>query len=118
MSPRGERARKKTRAFNRTRARLLRTLVTRDRNPADMLELYYWSKEPGFTQLIRAVVTMSEHTRAALETFIALARDSKSVTAALDPRGVLTLCSAEASRSAALALHAVNEVEDRPQLLN
>jgi hypothetical protein len=118
MSHRGERTRKKTRASKRTRARLLRTLATCDGNPADMFELYYWSKEPGFTQLMRAIVTMPEHTRAALETFIALARDSKSVTAALDPRGVLTFCSAEASRSAALALHAVNETEDRPQLLN
>src|SRR3954467_1269941 len=110
MSPR-KRPRKKANAQQRTRARLLDALAACGGNPADMLELYYWSKEPGFTQLIRAVVTMPEHTRAALETFIALARDSKSVTAALDPRGVLTLCSAEASRSAALALHAVNEME-------
>jgi len=118
MSRAAKRPFRKTQANRRTRARLLRTLAACDGNPADMLELYYWSKEPGFTQLIRAIVTMPEHTRAALETFIALARDSKSVTAALDPRGVLTLCSAEASRSAALALHAVNETEDRPQLLN
>src|SRR2546423_7501099 len=113
MSPRGERARKKTRAFNRTRARLLRTLVTRDGNPADMLELYYWSKEPGFTQLIRAIATMPEHTRAALEAFITLARDSRSVTADLDCRGVLTFCSTEAAKSAALALHAAEDTDDR-----
>ena len=118
MSQRAERPYKKTKARKRTRARLLRALAACDGHPADMLELYYWSKEPGFTQLIRAIATMPEHTRAALETFIVLARDAKSITAALDPRGVLTLCSAEASRSAALALHAVNESEERPQLLN
>ena len=109
---------KKTKAQRRTRARLLRALSTTSSSPADLLELYYWSKEPGFTQLFRAIATMPEHARAALEAFIALARDAKSVTAALDRRGVLTFCSVEAARSAALALHALNEIDDRPQLLN
>src|SRR3954463_6653229 len=118
MRSQSKRPRKKVNAQQRTRARLLGALAACGGNPADLLELYYWSKEPGFTQLIRAIATMPEHTRAALEAFITLARDSKSVNAALDPRGVLTFCSAEASRCAALALHAVNEAEDRPQRLN
>jgi hypothetical protein len=118
MSGRDERAHNRTKANRQTHGRLLRTLAACDSSPADMLELYYWSKEPGFVQLIRAIATMPEGTRAALETFIALARDTKSVTADLDASGVLTFCSAEAARSAALAMHAVNEAEDRPQLLN
>jgi hypothetical protein len=118
MSHRGQRARNNTKSRQRARARLLRALAACDGDPADMLELYYWSKEPGFTQLIRAIATMPEHTRATLETFITLARDSRSVKAALDSRGVLTFCSAEAARSAALALHAVSEADDRPLLLN
>ena len=118
MSNGGKRSSKKGKAPRRTRARLLRVLAACDSNPADMLELYYWSKEPGFAQLIRAIATMPEHTRAALETFVLLARDSKSVTADLNPRGVLTFCSPEAARSAALAMWAVDEPEDRPQLLN
>jgi hypothetical protein len=118
MSNGAERSHKQTKAQQRARARLLRVLAACDSNPADMLELYYWSKEPGFSQLIRAIATMPEHTRATLETFIMLARDSRSVRAALDSRGVLTFCSAEAAKSAALALHAVSETEERPQLLN
>src|ERR1700742_1205069 len=118
MSSEGERSHKRTKARQRARARLMRTLAACGGNPADMLELYYWSKEPGFTQLIRAIATMPEHTRAALETFITLARDSKSVPAALDPRGVLTFCSTEAAKSAAIALHVADEADDRPQLLN
>jgi hypothetical protein len=118
MSRRSARSSRETKADRRERARLLRTLVACDGDPADMLELHYWSKEPGFAKLIRAIATMPEHTRAALETFLALARDSKSVRADLDSSGVLTFCSAEAARSAALAMHAVNEAEDRPQLLN
>lgn len=117
MSNRGERSHK-TMKVQRARARLLRALAACDSDPADMLELYYWSKEPGFTQLIRAIATMPEHTRAALETFITLARDSKSITADLDPRGVLTFCSTEAARSVALALCAAEEADDRPHLLN
>jgi hypothetical protein len=108
----------KTKRYRRTRVRLLRALAASDGNPAAMLELYYWSKEPGFRQLIRAIATMPEHTRAALEAFITLARDSKSVTADLDRRGVLTFCSIEATRGAAVAVHALNEMEDRPRLLN
>jgi len=118
MSRRDVGAYKKTKAYERARARLLRALAACDGNPADMLELYYWSKEPGFTQLIRALATMPEHTRAALETFIALARDSKSVKADLDQHGVLTFCSAEVARSVALAAHAADEADDRPLLLN
>jgi hypothetical protein len=118
MTRRGAGADKKTKTHDRARARLLRALAACDGDPADMLELYYWSKEPGFTQLIRAIATMPEHTRAALETFIALARDSKSVTADLDQRGVLTFCSAEAARSVALAAHAADEADERPLLLN
>jgi len=90
MSRRDERIHKTKKAHRRARARLLRAVAACEANPADMLELYYWSKEPGFTGLIRAIATMPEHTRAALETFIMLARDSKSVTADLDRRGVLT----------------------------
>lgn len=118
MSHDGEPPHKKAKAQRRERARLMRTLAACDGNPADMLELYYWSKEPGFTQLIRAIATMPEPTRAALEAFITLAQDSKSVTADLDLRGVLTFYSAEASRSAALATHAAAEADEMPQLLN
>jgi hypothetical protein len=100
-------------------ARLVRTLAACGSNPADMLELYYWSKEPGFTALIRAIATMPERTRAALETFIMLARDTKSVSADLDARGVLTFCSAEAAKSLALAQRAAaDEADGMPRLLN
>jgi hypothetical protein len=118
MIRRRAQAQKKTNAGQRTRARLLRALAACGGDPADMLELYYWSKEPGFAKLIRALATMPEHTRAALEAFIALARNPKSVTAGLDPRGVLTFCSPEAARGAALAVRAADEADDRPHLLN
>ena len=98
--------------------RLIRTLVEGCGSPAEALELYYWSREPGLIEVIRGIATMPENTRAAIEAFVALARDTKSITAELDSRGVLTLASAEAARAVALARHAVEEEEDAPRLLN
>jgi hypothetical protein len=119
MNRSGQRPKKLRSRSDPRRARLVRTLAACGSNPADMLELYYWSKEPGFTELIRAIATMPEQTRAALETFIMLARDTKSVSADLDARGVLTFCSAEAAKSLALAQRAAaDETDGMPRLLN
>ena len=64
--------------------RLIRTLVEGCGSPAEALELYYWSREPGLIEVIRGIATMPENTRAAIEAFVALARDTKSITAELD----------------------------------
>jgi hypothetical protein len=98
--------------------RLIRTLVAGCSSPAEALELYYWSREPGLIEVVRGIVTMPEDTRAAIEAFIALARDAKSIKAVLDARGVLTLASVEAARTVALAQYAAEEDEDAPRLLN
>jgi len=98
--------------------RLIRTLVEGCGSPAEALELYYWSREPGLIEVIRGIATMPENTRAAIEAFVALARDTRSITAELDSRGVLTLASAEAARTVALARYAVEDDEDAPRLLN
>jgi hypothetical protein len=97
---------------------LIRTLVAGCGSPAQALELYYWSREPGLIEVIRGIATMPEETRAAIEAFIALARDTRSVKAELNSRGVLTLASAEAARTVALAQYAAEEDEDAPRLLN
>ena len=99
--------------------RLLRTLASGRGGLAGLLEAHYWSKEPGLIEIMRGVAMMTEDTRAALEAFIALARDTKSVTARLDQRGVLTLASAEAARTVALAQYAAaKDGSDSPHLLN
>jgi hypothetical protein len=99
--------------------RLLRILVTECGSLAGVLEAHYWSKEPGLIEIMRGIALMPEDTRAALEAFIALARETKSVTARLDQRGVLTLASVEAARTVALAQYAAaKDVSDSPHLLN
>jgi hypothetical protein len=99
--------------------RIMRTIAAGCADPAEALELLYWSREPGFAEVIRGIVAMPEGTRAALEAFIALARNTATVSATLDQRGVLTLASSEASRALALAEHAANsDAEGMPRLLN
>lgn len=97
----------------------MRMLVAGCGSPAEVLELYYWSREPGLLEIIRGIATMSEDTRAQIEAFIALASNSKSVRAEVDGRGVLTLSSAEAARTVALARYAAaTDADDAPRLLN
>ena len=104
--------------------RVLRTLVADCEKPADLIEVYYWSKEPGLPEIIRAIAMMSDQTRAAIEAFVALAQDAKTVTGYVDARGVLMLASANAARAVALVEHAAEEhaasedTEDSPTLLN
>jgi hypothetical protein len=103
----------------RTTEHLVRALVAGCGSPAHVLELYYWSREPGLTDVIRGIVAMPEETRAALETFMAISRDTKSVVATLDRCGVLSLTSANAMKTVALAQHAAaDDVDDQPRLLN
>jgi hypothetical protein len=106
---------------NNTRAteHLVRALVAGCGSPAQALELYYWSKEPGLIDVIRAIVAMPEESRAALETFMAISRDTKSVVATLDRYGVLSLTSANAMKTVALAQYAAeDDGDDQPRLLN
>jgi hypothetical protein len=104
---------------SRSTARLMRTLAASCQNPARVLELYYWSREPGLTEIIRAIVAMPEQSRAALEAFIAISGDPKTVVATLDRCGALTLTSAEAAKTIALARYAAqDDIENAPHRLN
>ena len=97
---------------------LMRVLVTGCDEPAEALEIYYWSKEPGFLEIIRAIAMMPEATRSVIEAFSALAHDQATVTAHLDSRGVLT-ASVQAAKTVALAQYAAaNDTDDVPHLLN
>ena len=108
-----------TRRRAATAERIIRTLAAGCTNPAEALELLYWAREPGLIEVIRGIAAMPEGSRAAVEAFIALARDAKTVSATLDQRGILTLASSEVTRTLALAEHAAeNDVDGVPRLLN
>ena len=84
-------------------AALVRSVVTRHADPAQVLELYYWSLDPDLTDLMRALIAVPQEARAALLAFLAKAPDLPSVRAALDRSGQLTLVSPQQA-SARIAL--------------
>jgi hypothetical protein len=62
-------------------------------SPERMFELYYWSLEPELLDTIRAIAALPPESRAALDTFLAIAGDPQSVAATVDGNGNLTLAS-------------------------
>jgi hypothetical protein len=117
-SSRRARAHVKSR-FEARSERLIRTLVAGCGGTAEVLEFYYWSREPGMIEMMRGIVAMPEETRAALEAFIALARDPKSIGANWTLHGALTLASPETSKTIALARYAAeNDGEDSARMVN
>src|SRR5262245_37710419 len=102
------------RATGDANKRLIRVLLAECGNPAKALELHYWSKEPGLLEIMRGIVMMPEAARATIEAFVILARDTRSVTARLDQRGLLTLASAQVTQTVALAQYAATNEEAGP----
>ena len=60
-------------------------------DPARLMEIYYWSEEPGLLEIIRAVAGLSETARESLESFFALGGDPQSIIASWETDGRLTL---------------------------
>src|SRR3972149_11331395 len=73
-------------------AEIIWALVVERGNPAQVLELLYWSEEPGFFDLIRSLAALPPETRDALQSFFASARSPLNITAAAEKRDRLTLC--------------------------
>jgi hypothetical protein len=67
-----------------------------------VLELHYWSREPGMLDIIRTLIAMPEVTRASVEAFCAIAHDPGAIAADLDAAGRLTLTSAQIGRTVAI----------------
>ena len=62
-------------------------------DPAQLMELCYWSREIDLLPLARSLLQMPGHARAAIEKFLQ-ARDPRTVEAALDADGAIRLRSA------------------------
>ena len=60
-------------------------------DPARLLELYYWCREPGLLEITRAVAAMPDAAREALESFFALGGDAQSIVASWETDGRLSL---------------------------
>jgi hypothetical protein len=71
-------------------ARAVSDLIVQAGDPAKVLELYYWSLEPGALECIRAIVAMPVEARVALQAFLT-APATQNISASLDPSGNLRL---------------------------
>lgn len=69
---------------------LIRTLVNGGTDTSRLLELYYWTREPGIVELIRAYLDMPERTQRSLSTFLLNGRPG-SISSAFDQQGRLVL---------------------------
>ena len=81
---------KSTRRRRTDLARAVSDLIMQAGDPAKVLELHYWSQEPGALECIRAIVSMPVEARAALHAFLT-APVSQNIFASLDPSGSLRL---------------------------
>jgi hypothetical protein len=83
-----------THAANRTRSSrtddLIGALVSECRDPARLLELYYWSTEPALLPIIRGLVSLPNETRAQLQAFL-LSAEPESIIAKLEADGQIRL---------------------------
>ncbi len=68
---------------------LIKTLAN-GTDTSRLLELYYWTREPGIVELIRAYLDMPERTQRSLSTFLLNGRPSL-ISSAFDQQGRLVL---------------------------
>ena len=82
-----------------------------------IVEIYYWSREPGMLDVIRMLMTMPESARASLEAFCAMVHEPQEIAADLDTTGRLTISSQHAGHAAA-AIQLCDDDPEKPFLLN
>jgi hypothetical protein len=73
---------------------LLRRLAGTCRDPAHMIELYYWSEESELIGILRRYITLPDEPRDALRAFLAMTADCpETVQVTVSPDGHVTLSS-------------------------
>lgn len=73
---------------------LIQTLVSGKVTPSRILELYYWSLEPGALEMLRSFLALSPDDRAQLQAFLGSA-DPQSISIEAAGRERLVLLSSE-----------------------
>ena len=91
--------------------------IQRDGDWPRIVELYYWSREPGMLDVIRMIMTMPESARASLEAFCAMVYEPQEIAANLDSEGRLTMSSQHVGHAAAI-IQRCDEDPEKPLRLN
>lgn len=68
-------------------------------NPARVLEFYYWSRQPGLADLIRAFGALPVTSRKALAALLTKASDPHLIAVRAEKNGRLVLCPPRAPRA-------------------
>lgn len=79
---------------------VIKTLVNGGTDESRLLELYYWSQEPGVIEMIRAYLEMDERARLSLANFMLTVRPT-SIVATHEANGHLVLSQGETAKSRA-----------------
>jgi hypothetical protein len=88
------RLRKRSRAARvRALKRTARAIILNHPDPARVLEFYYWSREDGLTDLIRALANLPATTRGALRIFLSRSADPRLISVAVQKPQRLVLAS-------------------------
>ncbi len=86
---------------------VLHRIVDYCRDPAELVEIYYWSLESGLKRMIRQFFALPEDVQKTLHAFLLLAEENPaSVTVKIGKDGEITLsspCVTDAARLAAVA---------------
>ena len=69
---------------------VIKTILNDGADTSRLLELYYWTREPGIIELIRAYLDLPERTQRSLSTFLLNGRP-KAVAGSFDSQGRLIL---------------------------
>ena len=94
MKNQTRRKNKRSRSNSSGLVQLINRLASSCENPAHVLELLYWSREPELAEIMRNIVAMPEETRRTLHAFFRLAEgDLKSMAVEVNANGDLTLSS-------------------------
>jgi len=87
--------------------------------PTRFFEMYYWSREPGMLEIMRAILAMPEGARAALEAFLTMSQEPAQIVADWDRKDTLTLTSPQIGQAVAIIHYcAENEDVEKTSLLN
>jgi hypothetical protein len=98
---------------------IFETLVAGGCEPALIVEMYYWTREPGMLELIRAIAALPEEARSALEAFFAMSHEPAAIAARWDAGGRLTLASPQIGQTMAIMQYcAENEDAETPPMPN
>lgn len=74
---------------------VIKTLVNGESDPSRLLELYYWTREPGVVELIRAYLDLPQAAQRHLGDYLLNTRP-QSVVSSVDAQGRLILSKSDA----------------------